>query len=839
MTDQRILKCLLGAIVLVLTACGGGGGGSSDGGNTSSPSQNVEIEAAGIKGPLAFADVNIYMLNTSLSELYDVSNPIASAVTNESARISGLSISREHTPPYIMTIGGPNAIDLNTGQPPVIPTLVTVITQEMLDNQQPIYATPLTTLVINMAAEDSDASTSAASFSGLVNSYSNDVAQIFSVNQDVNIDIFKSPAVFNGETTTAASQTEAAYHRAAIEAFSAKVHDLVSNDNNADTIIDQLARDLQSDGVIDNAANGAVIGDIDPSVVLADPLMLVIPNTLFSVSEIVALMQEEQVALGTSRDVTVSVPPVTRRNGEGFGGGSNSGSGGSGSGSSGSGSSGSGSSGSGSSGSGSFAPFANVPVLPGRMNFDWFEDAKAQYSSSVADDPMDWQAAYANASSTISISSCSQLQSTLDQVSPGTMILVDSGDYNECRVTIRRSGTANQPIIITAKAKALGTSGEVRFIGGHSFGNFENQASHYIIGGFSFIGQTHWAFRLERGAGSTSDPVYEDGSTDIRFTDSHFEGITRSRGSNDGVIDIGVRSHRIRVDHNSFISNYSQVRWRSRNADGSHVATSKDGRVDHNYFGPAATSGFLSGVPYEISALQSCCGNVPEDADELTLTIEYNVVEHPRTTNTDGEVFEIKSSGNIVRNNIMWASRGDISIRQGHGATVYSNYLVNVGISILGSNHVIRDNYIDGGSVLRHGISMFRWGRRQPGNCTILSRVNNNLITSNTILNTADYGMRIGDCDFGACRPITNSRIANNFISSNTGVLVHFNTNNEPGRSSVCDSSTVSRSSLFDQPGDADGGINTGIVFESNTYVANGSASYGSGFNLDSNAQIQ
>jgi len=145
-----------------------------------------------------------------------------------------------------------------------------------------------------------------------------------------------------------------------------------------------------------------------------------------------------------------------------------------------------------------------------------------------------------------------------------------------------------------------------------------------------------------------------------------------------------------------------------------------------------------------------------------------------------------------------------------------------------GGYHVIADNHIDGAGRIKAGITMPRWGRRQPDNCTTLPATHDNLITGNVILDTSDYGMRIGDCDYGACRPVKDSYIADNYLQSDSGILIHFNTKNEPGRTSACSQ---------DRSGDADGGSNTNVTFNSNSYF--GSASRGSAFQLDDQASVQ
>ena len=513
---------------------------------------------------------------------------------------------------------------------------------------------------------------------------------------------------------------------------------------------------------------------------------------------------------------------------------------------------------------GAVGVFDNVPIPTGDSriqitSFDWFEQAKSQYGD-APDDPVDWLAIYNNTINqgdrVVTVNTCDELRSATVNSAPGDMILVgnrhdsngvevsnNSDTYFGCSVFIRTSGTSDKPIIITSESKVFSQAGEtILFSGGKRFLVFEDGASHYLIGGLRMQNQTYMAIITSDGLteGTEANPIYRDGSTDIRVTDSHFEGIGVMRGSKDGVIDVGVRSHRFRIDHNTFIANYSQVRYDNFPDEPS----TKDARVDHNYFGPAIRTGFLADVPYEIAAFQTN-GGAREDSDDLTLLFENNVIEHPITTHVDGEMLEIKTSGITVRANIAWSGNSagtrnsTISLRQSHRSLVENNYLVGAGVTVHGAEHVVRDNFIDGEGTMRNGITMSRWGRRQPTNCTTLPPTHDNVITQNTILNTSEYGMRIGDEDFGARRPIEDSQITQNYIESNSGVLLHFNTQNLSGRTSVCDSSTVSKGSLFDQPGDADGGVNTGIVFDGNTFAPSGAAVVGSAFALDQNAVLE
>ncbi|HED15945.1 MAG TPA: hypothetical protein ENI64_03875, partial [Gammaproteobacteria bacterium] len=449
-------------VACVLTACGGGNSGSSDNtsssGNLQAAGEDFQISGAGIKGPLAFADTKVFALDTSFPDFYDKSSPISSVVTNQSAQIIGLSVPRNIAPPYVLTIGGANAVDLNTGKAPVISTLVTVITKEMLADGQPIYATPLTKLAFNMARYSSGPSTDSRTFVQKLQNSSSQVGRLFAIDQKVGIDIFKSPLIINEDTTTVAQQNEALHHRAALEAFAAKVNEMTNpkgdglraryyNDRSlsnialervdanvnfdwqrgapagtiapetfsvrwtgliepaysenytfysstddgvrlwidgqlvidqwtdqsvteyagtinltagnkypivmeyyentgdavaklywsstslpktivatkslysvsdpsllanvtTDSIIDRLALDIESDGIIDNLADGTTVGGIDPAILNQNSKDLMIPNTGYRVQEIARLMEDERILIGTDKGPDLLVDTI-------------------------------------------------------------------------------------------------------------------------------------------------------------------------------------------------------------------------------------------------------------------------------------------------------------------------------------------------------------------------------------------------------------------------------------------------------------------------------------------------------------------------------------------------
>jgi hypothetical protein len=286
-------------------------------------SGTIQISGAGIKGPVAFADVKIFVLDASFPDYYDKTSPISTTITNQYAEIHGLSFPKRIKPPYILTIDGSNAIDVNTGVAPVIDTLITVVTDDMLASNRPVYATPLTTLAFYMARLNTEANSYKSNraknkaFNQILSDAASIVSSIFAVGQDTTIDLFRAPLVINDYTIDLPDQELAVYHRAAVEAFAAKVYTLHQNGSvTTDTLIQNLALDLHNDRTIDNADNGMLIGNIEPGILSQDSMEQIIPNTIYRIKDIMMLMAEERVLIGTNLGPTflmdaISFPQTT------------------------------------------------------------------------------------------------------------------------------------------------------------------------------------------------------------------------------------------------------------------------------------------------------------------------------------------------------------------------------------------------------------------------------------------------------------------------------------------------------------------------------------------------
>lgn len=316
-----------------------------------------------------------------------------------------------------------------------------------------------------------------------------------------------------------------------------------------------------------------------------------------------------------------------------------------------------------------------------------------------------------------------------------------------------------------------------------------------------------------------------DGASDIRITDMHFENIGIDTGDTDGTIQVGTRCNNVRIDHNSLINNYSEIRFYGDGTD-SHTDNTKDGRVDHNYIGPIPTS--FGGASYGIGMFQcyDVTGRDPSD-DDMTVTFDYNICEMPNSTNVDSERLAIKVNGVTIENNIITSpgANGNIQLRQSHNSTVQNNYLVQCGITAHGSNNLIDNNKIYQEDVHNYGVRVSRWGMRESPYCALIPETHDSTITNNKIYDAVAYGIQMGDEDAGARRPIYDCTIQNNHMEMSQGTLGHNNTETLATRSTdTCGT---------ESPGDLDGGTNSGITWTNNTYVATGTAVNGSGYDAE------
>ena len=231
MIRAALLKLTVSSFLIVsLISCGGGGGGSDDNdATTTTPTtpttpttSSTSVSGGGVKGPLANAIVTAYAFDPTKTGFKGV--VAGSATTNASAAIVGLALPFPVTPPYILEFtSDAGTTDITTGTAPVITTMRTVITQALLDSGQQIYATPLTTMAVDIAIANSNATTTPAQFEAALATAAGQVVSTLGFGMSGDIDIFDTPPLIDSTTTGTDVQADVAAYRAAVEA----VRDLV------------------------------------------------------------------------------------------------------------------------------------------------------------------------------------------------------------------------------------------------------------------------------------------------------------------------------------------------------------------------------------------------------------------------------------------------------------------------------------------------------------------------------------------------------------------------------------------------------------------------------------
>ncbi|MGB1311501.1 MAG: hypothetical protein ACPG47_09830, partial [Leucothrix sp.] len=264
------------AVFSQLSACWWDSDSSDDNAMTSR-----SIKGAGVKGPLANAIVKVYAYDASQAGFKG--NVTATAATDASSAITGLNLPFPLNPPYIIEFtSGANTIDVTTGMAPVIGTLRSVITQTSLDKKEQIYASPLTTMAVDIAISRSTAATTAPQFENMLAESAKQVVSTVGFGMPGSIDIFDTPPLINATTTTNAEQGDVAAYRSAIEAVTAVAFEMEKQSTgDVQAVLSELSMDL-ADGAIDGMIGGSpstVFSGTTLDVLAQAPESLVIPNT--------------------------------------------------------------------------------------------------------------------------------------------------------------------------------------------------------------------------------------------------------------------------------------------------------------------------------------------------------------------------------------------------------------------------------------------------------------------------------------------------------------------------------------------------------------------------------
>lgn len=323
-------------IPIFLAATLVGCGNSNDNSTPTTTSANITVNGAGVKGPLVNAEVNLYQLDLTSSTLEG--DLIAEASTDSTAAITGLTVPDDITGNFILEFSvDSDTFDLNTGEAPIFERMVTVVSAEELLDEKAVYATPITTIVVDMAAQNADSgspysgnddgSISEEEFLAALEIAENQIKSSFGFGMPEDLDIFTVPPLVTDETDTPEELSAVASYRQTVEAFSAVIKELTDTDDGLESpqeVLDALTEDL-SDGKIDGKDGDEEIAELSSLTTPIDEAInninlddLTVPGTDHPISDIEDLLVDEKETTGVetntddleSGEVEVELEPI-------------------------------------------------------------------------------------------------------------------------------------------------------------------------------------------------------------------------------------------------------------------------------------------------------------------------------------------------------------------------------------------------------------------------------------------------------------------------------------------------------------------------------------------------
>ncbi|MFD1630796.1 polysaccharide lyase 6 family protein [Pseudopedobacter beijingensis] len=352
------------------------------------------------------------------------------------------------------------------------------------------------------------------------------------------------------------------------------------------------------------------------------------------------------------------------------------------------------------------------------------------------------------------ISSAAELSALT--LTAGDSVMMKKGDWNNQRLVFKGTGTAQKPIVLIAEklggvilkgASSIQIDGKYLEVNGLNFKNGDLSVSKLNIVDF-----TSSSANCSLTNTSIVDYNPADATVDYRW--------------------ISVNGTNNRVDHCYVKGKKHQgatvVIWGSNANSGilSH-------RIDHNFFGERIDLGNNGGETIRV-------GTSDYYLKESNVTVEDNVFYK---CSGETEIISNKMSKNIIRNNLIFESRGTLCLRHGNGTEVYGNYIIgnNVsttgGIRIVGENHLVYNNYIQGVATTGQTCAISILDGVPNSEPSGYFQVKNVKIVGNSIVNCSQ-GFDIGAGKGGNNRtvPPADCTIANNLVQkkSTTTTLLTF-----------------------------------------------------------------
>ncbi|WP_290580468.1 thrombospondin type 3 repeat-containing protein [Ketobacter sp.] len=268
-----------------MTACSDGGGSSGSSSSGGGGGASLSLSGGGVDGPLAFATVTLYTIDTSVADFKG--QVLGEGTTDSRAGINGIDKPSADDAPYLLEFSADADTrdltaceDLDTSGSidvaseclaPVVGTLRTVVTADMLNSDRPVYATLLTTMATDLAiAATFDASGDEAALLTALPDAAAQVKSTVGFGLGSGTDIFTTPPILDADTDTAEEQEQVAAYRSAVQALASVVDQIANSVGGADpvavlTVMTEDLADGEIDGQVDGVTADLYDGDGDGS----------------------------------------------------------------------------------------------------------------------------------------------------------------------------------------------------------------------------------------------------------------------------------------------------------------------------------------------------------------------------------------------------------------------------------------------------------------------------------------------------------------------------------------------------------------------------------------------
>lgn len=365
---------------------------------------------------------------------------------------------------------------------------------------------------------------------------------------------------------------------------------------------------------------------------------------------------------------------------------------------------------------------------------------------------------------TLRVSTVTEVVAAAKRARAGDEIVLANGEYRDVKLTLAEKGEAGKPIVLRAE-----NVGRAVLTG----------APGVVVSG-DYVEVRGLLFKDGRWPAGARGAVSFDGAGHGRVTECSFENSTQTGST--ALVSFRNGAHDNRVDHSRFVN----TRYRS-------VVVAVDdkslkngppvrNRIDHNLF---------QDVP-PLNANGAETIQIGQRAFPHSDLRPETVVEDNEFVRCDGEaeIISVKTTGNIIRNNVFRDCRGEVVMRHGNLNTVTGNRFEggSGGVRISGHGHVVTGNTMTG--LRGTGIRLY-FGTPDLKHPASYLPVHDCVITDNTIVDCGVAGIFVGDSKnahsadkkwAGApwfASPVmdctvapTKNRIASNTITGKPGKLI-------------------------------------------------------------------